>query len=123
LSALVVMQALSEPRKPWTINGEIGDQAGESLTMGESLVFQRFDASLEPADVRRALNLGGIDDGRMSLILDRLRQLDNGSPQNLKDLYAIGLEAGRVKTPGADGIESDDFPAIFDPDGWQRPAA
>ncbi len=62
LDALVVMQALSEPRKPWTINSEIGDQAGESLTMGESLVFQRFDASLEAADVRRALNLGSIDD-------------------------------------------------------------
>jgi hypothetical protein len=122
LSALMVMQALSEPRKPWTINSEIGDQAGESLTMGESLVFQRFDASLEAADVRRSLNLGSIDDGRLSLILERLRQLDNGSPQNLKDLYAIGLEAGRVKEPGRDGIEPDDFPSHFDPEGWQRPA-
>ena len=123
LSALMVMQALSEPRKPWTINGEVGDQAGESLTMGESLVFQRFDASLEADDVRRALNLVGVDNGRLSLILDRLHQLDNGAPQNLKDLYAIGIEAGRVKTPGIDGIEPDDFPAGFDPDGWQRPAA
>jgi hypothetical protein len=122
LSALMVMQALSEPRKPWTINSEIGDQAGESLTMGESLVFQRFDASLEANDVRRALNLVGMDDGRLSIVLERLRQLDNGSPQNLQDLYAIGLEAGRVKEPGKDGVEREDFPAHFDPDGWQRPA-
>lgn len=122
LSALMVMQALSEPRKPWTINSEIGDQAGESLTMGESLVFQRFDASLEAADIRRALNLGNLDDVRFQMVLDRLRQLDNGSPQNLRDLYAIGLEAGRVKTTGKDGIEVEDFPPSFDPQGWQRPA-
>ncbi|MEZ5925812.1 MAG: patatin-like phospholipase family protein [Hyphomicrobiaceae bacterium] len=123
LSALMVMQALSEPRKPWTINSELGDQAGESLTMGESLVFQRFDASLEADDVTRALNLGLLDGMRLPLILERLRQLDNGSAKNLRDLYAIGLEAGRTKTPGKDGIETDDFPAAFDPEGWKRPVA
>lgn len=122
LSALTIMQALSEPRKPWTINSEIGDQAGESLTMGESLVFQRFDASLEPDDVKRALNLGRLESIGFTSRLEGMRQLDNGSAQNLKDLYAIGLEAGRAKTPGLDGIEPDDFPAHFDPAGWRRAA-
>ena len=122
LSALTIMQALSEPRKPWTINSEIGDQAGESLTMGESLVFQRYDASLETDDVKRALNLGRLDSIGFSSRLEGMRQLDNGSGQNLKDLYSIGLEAGRAKTPGRDGIEPDDFPQSFDPQGWRRSA-
>ncbi len=123
LSALTIMQALSEPRKPWTINSEIGDQAGESLTMGESLVFQRFDASLEADDVKRALNLGRLESLGFTSRLEGMRQLDNGSGQNLKDLYAIGLEAGRAKTPGLDGIEAEDFPRHFDPAGWRRAAA
>lgn len=121
-NALLTMQALSEPRKPWTLNSEVGALAGESLTMGESLVFQRFDASLEADDVTRTLNLGMVDRMRLPAMLEGLRQLDNGTPQNLRDLYAIGLEAGRVKTAGTDGIEVEDFPAHFDPEGWQRPA-
>ena len=114
--AIIALQAISNPRKPWHIDSEIFDLDGHLCRDEELLSFQRYDAILEEEHLRRAFPEGRFD-------LGQLRELGNTDPTVLRRLYAIGHSVGNVSRPGRDGIEPADFPAIFDPPGFTSVAA
>ncbi|MEZ5818724.1 MAG: patatin-like phospholipase family protein [Hyphomicrobiaceae bacterium] len=109
--AIITLQAMSNPRKPWHIDSEIYDLDGHLCRDEELLAFQRYDASLEEENLHRVFPEAKID-------LEQIRDLGNTEPEVLRRLYALGHAVGRVSRPGKDGIEPADFPAIFDPPGF-----
>jgi hypothetical protein len=113
--AILAMQALSNPRKPWHLDSELLDLDGHLCRDEELLAFQRYDAMLDEENVRTVFPEARID-------INVLRDLGNTDPEILRRLFALGHAAGRVGRPGKDGIEPEDFPAIFDPPGFDRPA-
>jgi predicted acylesterase/phospholipase RssA len=111
---ILTLQAISNPRKPWHINGEVKGLSGQLCHGQEMLSFQRYDASLERDNVERLFGAAHASPEIMS----KLRDIGSIDRDILKRLYAIGYASGRVATPGVDGIEPNDFPAIFDPPGF-----
>jgi len=109
--AIIALQAMSNPRKPWHIDSEIFDLDGHLCRDEELLSFQRYDAVLEDEPIRRAFPESQVDP-------THLRELGNTDPEILRRLYAVGHHVGHVTRPGRDGIEPLDFPAIFDPPGF-----
>jgi hypothetical protein len=105
MQGVMLMQAFSEPKKPWYINLEIGDQGGPSLTGAPLLDFQRMDVLLErkpkaktardPAPPITMLErmLGRELDAD---VLEQLDLLANGKTENMKLLHEIGLAAGKM---------------------------
>ncbi len=122
LHNITAMQAISSPRKPWHINGEIGDMRGERVIHEEVLSYQRYDAYLEADNICRVCNVADPAGGEAKTLVEALRQLGNTNPHNLKSLHTIGYAVGKVTKPGVDGIEAEDFPAVFDPPFMQRSA-
>ena len=112
--AIIALQAMSNPRKPWHIDTEIHDLDGCLCRDEELLSFQRFDAHLDEESVRRLFPDARID-------IAQLRDLGTTDREILRRLYALGHDVGRVTRPGKDGIEPEDFPAIFDPPGFAPP--
>jgi hypothetical protein len=109
--AIITLQAMSNPRKPWHIDTEIHDLDGFLCRDEELLSFQRFDAHLDEESVRRLFPDAHID-------IAQLRDLGTTDREVLRRLYALGHDVGRVTRPGKDGIEAEDLPAIFDPPGF-----
>lgn len=114
--AIITLQAMSNPRKPWHIDSEVFDLDGHLCRDEELLSFQRYDAILEEEQVRRVFPESKVD-------LGKLRDLGNTDPDVLRRLYALGHHVGNVTRPGRDGIEPEDFPAIFDPPGFMSASA
>ena len=115
VQGITIMQAVSNPRKPWTINSEIGDMHGQMIVDQPLLTYQRFDARLDRETVARVCNLKDGSGGNVKAILEQLRHIGNVEKANLQRLYAVGHDSGHVTRPGVDGIESEDFPAAFNP--------
>jgi hypothetical protein len=105
VQGVMMMQAFSEPRRPWTINSEIGDMRGVCISGAPLLDFQRMDVMLntKPKAKRR------IDPAPPMTPLERLigreleadtlealDQMDNGKKENLELLLEVGLAAGRA---------------------------
>ncbi len=112
--AIMMLQAMSNPRKPWHIDSEILDLDGELCRDEELLSYQRYDAHLEDDHVRRIFP-------EANLVIEQLRDLGNTDAEVLRRLYALGHAVGRVSRAGKDGIEPADFPALFDPPGFDSP--
>jgi hypothetical protein len=105
MQGVMLMQALSEPRKPWSINSEIGDMAGACMTGTPLLDYQRVDVLLETKPKKKnrrdpdppATNLerliGRELDADALLALD---QMANGKKENMELLLEIGLAAGKT---------------------------
>jgi hypothetical protein len=105
VQGVMLMQALSEPKKPWRINSEIGDQRGLCISGTPLLDYQRMDVSLEgkpkhvklgdPAPPMTPLEriIGRELDPET---LDALDLMDNGKKSNLDLLLEVGLGAGRT---------------------------
>lgn len=118
---LVMMQAMSKPRKPAFINSELTDMRHDLLLDAPLFSFQRYDASLEAAAVERVLGpQTKKEKQQIPRILSALDQIDNADPDNLERLYYLGAEAARPSIPGVNGIELDDFPAAFDLTNWRE---
>ena len=111
--SLTLLQWLSEPRRRWEINSEIGHMEGELLGHGGDsdprqplLSFIRYDATLEEkwlsANCPAALEAPFTAD-----VLAGLQQLDR--PDLMDKMYRIGETAARTQ------VTADDFPAGFDP--------
>jgi Patatin-like phospholipase len=105
VQGVMLMQALSEPKKPWRINSEIGDQRGLCISGVPLLDYQRLDVSLEgkpkrmkagdPAPPMTPLEriIGRELDPET---LDGLDLMDNGKKANLDLLLEVGEGAGRT---------------------------
>jgi uncharacterized protein len=105
MQGVMVMQALSRPRKPWRINSEIGDMSGACITGSPLLDYQRVDVAL---DTKVKVKKRGDPIPPMTLLerligreldadaLEALDLMDNGKKDNLALLLEIGLAAGRA---------------------------
>jgi len=97
------LQAMSEPRKPWRIDGNLEHMHGLRIMREKLLTFQRVNLEL---DHRPLQELGfKLTDA----VLERTRALDNADAANLKRLDEIG------KAAAESAIDAGDFPAKFDP--------
>jgi hypothetical protein len=105
MQGVMLMQALSHPRKPWRVNSEIGDQAGACITGAPLLDYQRIDVAL---DTKPKVKKRGDPIPPMTLLerligreldadsLNALDLMDNGKKENLDLLLEVGLAAGRA---------------------------
>lgn len=105
---LALLQALSEPNRPWPIDAEIEGLEGELLTSEPLMRFQRYDTSLERGPVIEALGLATQKQAKQTEVLRGLESMDNGSADNAGHCYALGVVAGR-------SVSAADFPSAFDP--------
>ncbi len=105
LQGVMLLQALSEPRKPWRINSEIGDMTGVCFSGAPLLDYQRIDVTLDtkPKPKRRGdptppmTALERLIGRELSAdTLEALDFLDNGDKANMDLLYEIGLLTGRA---------------------------
>ena len=99
VQGVMLMQAFSEPKKPWRINSEIGDQRGLCISGVPLLDFQRMDVSLEgrPKNVKAGDPIPPMTSleriiGREleAATLDALDLMDNGKKTNLDLLLEVG---------------------------------
>lgn len=109
MQGVMMMQALSHPRKPWRINTEIADQAGACITGEPLLDYQRIDVML---DTKPRLGKRGDPIPPMTTLerligreldadaLFALDLMDNGKKENLELLLEVGLAAGRAYVDG-----------------------
>lgn len=105
VQGIMMMQALSEPKKPWRVNSEIGDMRGVCVSGAPLLDYQRIDVVLDtkPKVKRRGDPIPPMTPlermlGRelASEALEALDQMDNGKKENLDLLLEVGIAAGRT---------------------------
>lgn len=100
VQAVMLLQALSEPQKPWRINSEIGDMGGRCALPSPVLDYQRVDVELvrkDPPRWRKKSPRTAIEtllDRELDhRVLESVDQLANGRPENMKLLLEIGRKA------------------------------
>lgn len=105
VQGIMMMQALSEPKRPWRVNSEIGDMRGVCVSGAPLLDYQRIDVMLDtkpkakrrsdPVPPMTALErlLGRELDAETLLALDLM---DNGKKANLELLLELGVAAGKT---------------------------
>jgi hypothetical protein len=105
IQGVMMLQALSEPKRPWRVNSEIGDMRGVCVSGAPLLDYQRIDVVLDtkPKAKRRGdpvppmtpleRMVGRELDADALLALD---QMDNGKKENLDLLLEVGSAAGRT---------------------------
>jgi hypothetical protein len=110
LQGVMVMQSISNPRKSWPINSEIGGMDGTCISGAPILDYQRMDVRLdrkpkpkkdapntdEPIEIERMI-------GREISweACEGLDQLANGKPENMSLLLEIGECAGKTYVDAA----------------------
>ena len=104
MQGVMLMQSISEPRRPWRINSELGDMAGACITGAPVLDYQRMDVVLDtkpphknkrdPAPPATALErlIGRELDAETMQALDLMA---NGKKENMELLIEIGVAAGK----------------------------
>ena len=93
-NTLIMLQALSNPRRPRHINGEIGGLEDELLTSEPLLGFQHIDVQLNNDDIRERLKLHNLKGSKLDKIRDGLRDLANGRKKNLDYCYQLFTSLG-----------------------------
>ncbi|HVZ98751.1 MAG TPA: patatin-like phospholipase family protein [Caulobacterales bacterium] len=105
MQGVMLMQAFSEPRKPWWINLEMGDQSGPSLVGAPLLDFQRMDVVLDQKPKAKDARDPAPPMTQLERLIGRelpfeameqLDQLSNGKKENMDLLLEIGRAAGGV---------------------------
>ncbi len=105
VQGVMMMQAFSEPKRPWRINSEIGDMAGSCLSGEPLLDFQRIDVVLDTKPKAKSsrdpsppmTQLERIIGRELAPdVLDGLDLMTNGKKENLDLLLEVGLAAGRT---------------------------
>ncbi|MEZ5956951.1 MAG: patatin-like phospholipase family protein [Hyphomonadaceae bacterium] len=105
IQGIMMMQALSEPKRPWHVNSEIGDMRGTCVSGVPLLDYQRIDVVLDtkPKAKRRSDPTPPMTPLERMLgreldadTLNALDQMDNGKTTNLDLLLEIGRAAGRT---------------------------
>lgn len=105
IQGVMMMQAFSNPKKPWRINSEIGDMNGVCISGAPLLDYQRMDIVLDTKPKRKRASdpmppmtpierlLGRELDADAMNALDLM---DNGKKDNMELLLEIGMAAGRT---------------------------
>lgn len=107
VNTLKILQWISEPRRPWPINSEVGTLEREFLGSGfgdrqELLKFQRYDVMLDDLPSLAA------ETGVTLTEADALRFTDITNPAIMLEVYELARRcAGKQVHP-------DDFPPAFD---------
>ncbi|MBX9746235.1 MAG: patatin-like phospholipase family protein [Hyphomonadaceae bacterium] len=105
VQGVMLMQAFSNPKKPWRINSEIGDMAGVCISGSPLLDYQRMDVVLDtkPKPKRRTDPIPPMTMLERMLgreldadTMNALDLMDNGKKENMELLLEIGLAAGRT---------------------------
>jgi hypothetical protein len=104
VQGVMLMQAFSEPRRPWRVNSEIGDMRGVCISGAPLLDYQRMDVAL---DTKPKAKKRGDPSPPMTMLerligreldsdaLQALDLMDNGKKANMELLLEVGLAAGR----------------------------
>jgi hypothetical protein len=110
VQGVMMMQAFSNPKKPWRINSEIGDMSGVCVSGTPLLDYQRMDLVLDTKPKRKRATdpippmtpmerlLGRELDADAMTALDHMA---NGKKENMELLHEIGLAAGRTFVDGS----------------------
>jgi hypothetical protein len=110
VQGVMMLQALSEPKKPWRINSEIGDMRGVCFSGVPLLDYQRVDVML---DTKPKVKRRGDPIPPMTMLerligrelesetLEALDLMDNGKKANMDLLLEVGLAAGRTYADAA----------------------
>jgi uncharacterized protein len=105
VQGVMMMQAFSEPKKPWRVNSEIGDMAGMCISGAPLLDYQRIDVALDtkPKAKRRGdpippmTYLERIIGREVDAdTLNALDLMDNGKKDNMELLLEVGTAVGRT---------------------------
>lgn len=105
VQGIMMLQALSEPKRPWHVNSEIGDMRGVCISGAPLLDYQRIDVMLDtkPKVLRRGDPIPPMTPLERMLgreleaeALEALDHMDNGKKPNLELLLEVGLAAGRT---------------------------
>jgi hypothetical protein len=105
VQGVMMMQAFSEPKRPWRINSEIGDMAGSCLSGEPLLDYQRIDVVLDTKPKAKSSRdpsppmtpLERIIGRELAPdVLDGLDLMTNGKKDNLDLLLEVGMAAGRT---------------------------
>lgn len=102
IQGIMLLQALSVPKRAWRINSEVGDMKNVVLGQGPLLDYQRIDVMLD----RKPKKQRGkpVERTALEALIDRdctvkellgVDELANGSPANMDLLLEIGLAAGK----------------------------
>ncbi len=125
MQGVMMMQAFSEPRKPWSINLEIGDMKGHCLSGTPLLDYQRMDVLLETKPKQKNRSDPAPPMTHLERMLGReldaatieaLDLLSNGKKENLELLLEVGLAAGR------EFVDASYPDPKFDLPEWRAPA-
>jgi predicted acylesterase/phospholipase RssA len=101
IQGIMLMQALSAPKRAWPVNSEVGDMKNIVLGQGSLLDYQRIDVML---DVKPKKSGKHSERTALEALIDRnctakellgLDELANGKPANMSLLLDIGLAAGK----------------------------
>ncbi len=109
--ALELLQWMSRPNRPWTIDSEIDDLRNDEMFAlcgmdKPMLSFARYDVRLEHAWLEKR-KLSTSPNGRFSNV--RLNQLrDFTDPRDILRNYDLGARAAEYQ------VQGNDFPAVFD---------
>jgi hypothetical protein len=110
MQGVMMMQAFSNPKKPWRINSEIGDMNGVCISGVPLLDYQRMDVVLDTKPKRKRASdpippmtpierlLGRELDADAMNALDLM---DNGKKDNMELLLEIGMATGRAYVDAA----------------------
>ena len=104
MQGVMLMQAFSEPKRPWRINSEIGDMRGACISGTPLLDYQRMDVALEtkPKAKSRRRSRAADDTARAHhrprtrcrRCWKALDQMDNGKKANMDLLLEVGDGGG-----------------------------
>ncbi|MDX2234875.1 MAG: patatin-like phospholipase family protein [Hyphomonadaceae bacterium] len=119
IQGVMMLQALSRPKRPWHINSEVGDMGTVVLGQAPLLDYQRIDVIL---DVKPRKTRGEtpartgvetlLDMDLTAKELLRMDELANGSPRNMALLRDLGMAVG------ARYVDATYPDARFDLPGW-----
>lgn len=105
IQGIMMMQALSEPKKPWRVNSEIGEMRGVCISGTPLLDYQRMDVMLDTKPKRKRATdpippmthlerlLGRELDAE---VLNALDLMANGKHENMELLFEVGTAAGKT---------------------------
>jgi hypothetical protein len=105
VNTLMLLQWMSEPRRPWPINTEVGDLAGECMGLpaegNELLTFQRYDLAFDREWLKSELDV------EMSgLEVEVLNDFMN--PSVMQPVYDLARRAAERQ------VHPEDFPHTFE---------